>query len=597
MNHLDGSQELQINPRELLDLYLKKEYNQLSEKFISVLSHFENTTYLKRTNNLQHFINIFVKTFLYLFTQPDYLLPDRYVVRFIQLNPTISNLVAISSHKTTDAYLEILKNQTHNFAKLLVLYSSRNTFQINYQLFFDAHPQFACLWYSYFFETYYSALINKEAYRKLKDHLKFDDVRLKDFYDITEVYLGASYIDNSVNQKIKSKLNQAIKRSPFCQIANIKNKPNTKKIAIVTSWGLSHKSVEYNLSEIVKSLNKDYDLTLINLGKNKQEIDPSLFNNIEYVNFQEGSLNLKSIQENNFAIAYYPNLGISPEGIILSNIRLAPIQICGLGHPVSTFGSEIDYFFSGADVEAIEGAEERYSERLVLLPGNGFIYQTPNYKIKNIPQQSSDLIINCPCLSQQLNYPLLCIFLKILKESKKKIRFRFFVSRLDSLGKKNAFIPLSKDLNSILGKNNFELITSQTYEDYMILMEEGDICLDTYHFGNSYTIAENLYLRKPVITLLGNKWYNRISSQMLRQVGLSKLVTTSPQQYIDLALKLIHDNQYRTTIEHRLKQVDLNQTIFNSNSKKYFKKAIDFLIHNHKQIKTKKSRKPIRIKP
>ncbi|MBD0390762.1 MAG: hypothetical protein ICV54_30785, partial [Nostoc sp. C3-bin3] len=69
----------QINHTELLKLYLSQEYDQLSEKFIQVLEHFENKTYFNLDSNAQYFINAFLKNFLYLFTQPDYALSDRYV--------------------------------------------------------------------------------------------------------------------------------------------------------------------------------------------------------------------------------------------------------------------------------------------------------------------------------------------------------------------------------------------------------------------------------------------------------------------------------------------------------------------------------------
>ncbi len=173
--------------------------------------------------------------------------------------------------------------------------------------------------------------------------------------------------------------------------------------------------------------------------------------------------------------------------------------------------------------------------------------------------------------------------------------FRFFVGGVESILRNNGFIPFARDLESLLGKERFELIPSLPYGEYMALMEEGDICIDSYHFGGCNTIVDSLYLRKPTVTFEGTKWYNRIGSQMLRLVGLSELIATNPQEYINLILKLIHNDKYRVKIQDKLKQTDLNSTIFNVESKKYFKKAIDFLIENHEQLKAEDSRKPILI--
>jgi hypothetical protein len=341
----------QINHTELLKLYLSQEYDQLSEKFIQVLEHFENKTYFNLDSNAQYFINAFLKNFLYLFTQPDYVLSDRYVTRFIQLNLTISNLAAMSSFKTTDAFLEILIAQPHNFAKFLALYSARNTVKVDRKVVFDANSQLACLWYSCFSEIYRSGLVNKQAYQNLREHLTYRDDRLTDFYNINDVYFGATYIDGDRDREIKHKINQSIKTSPFCTTAQIKNTPNPKKVAVITSLWFSQHSVYRTLSEFVESLKDDYELTLVHLGGIINHLDIGYFKGIRFVDVQDGSLNIDSIRENDFMVVYYLDIGMSSESIFLSNLRLAPIQICGTGHPVSTFGSEIDYFMSGADVE------------------------------------------------------------------------------------------------------------------------------------------------------------------------------------------------------------------------------------------------------
>ncbi|MGK7876101.1 MAG: hypothetical protein AB4426_23225 [Xenococcaceae cyanobacterium] len=589
---MKNTNQPQINPKELFDIYFRQEYDKLSEKFIQVLEHFESNTYFTMTYETQYFINVFLKNFLYLFTQPDYILSDRYLTRFIKFNLTISNLVAMSSFKTTDVYLEILREQTHNFAKILVLYSARNRVKFDCQALFDAEPQLASVWYSYFCEIYRSGLVNQQVYQNLREHLTYYDERLKDFYKLQDVYFGATYIDGDRDREIKQRINRAIQKSPLAA-AQIKNTPNKKKIAVITSLWFSRHSVYRTLFKFVESLKDDYEITLVHLREIKNNLEIDSFKSIRYIYWTDGFLNLDSIRENDFMVVYYPDIGMTPESILLSNLRIAPIQICGTGHPVSTFGSEIDYFISGSDVEIQEGAESNYSERLVLIPGFGAIHKTINYKLKQREKTCSEFIINCSWSSQKLNYPLLGYLNEIVKASKKEIIFRFFSG--GSLLRKNDFLPFAQDLAAILGKERFQLILDKPYDEYMAIMEEGEISIEAYHFGGSNIVADSLYLRKPTVTFEGNKWYNRIGSQMLRAVGLSELIATSVEDYIHLTLKLIHDDQYRLSIYQKLQQADLNRTIFNSDSKEYFKKAIDFLIENHEKLKSENSRKPIGI--
>lgn len=593
MNYSEFINNPQINPRDLLELYRHQEYDQLSEIFLRVLEHFNNKTYYSLDISLRYFINVFVKNFLYLFTQPEYILSDRHVNLFIKHNLTISNLVAISSFKTTDAYLQILNDQPRNFAKLLSLYSARNTVKFDKQALFNANPQLACLWYSCFCESYRSAVINQEAYQNLREHITYTDDKLRDFYNIDDIYFGASYIDGDRDRDIKNRINQSIKNSPFATTAQIQNNPKPKKIAVITSLWFSQHSVYRILSEFIESLKDDYELTLVHLGEIRNNIDIGFFKEIRYVYAKDGYLNIDAIRENDFAAVFYPDIGMTVESIFLSNLRIAPIQICGLGHSVSTFGAEIDYYISGADVEITEGAEANYSERLVLLPGFGAIHNQPNYQIKNIKKNRAEFIINSPWYAQKVNYNLVSYLKEIAAKSQKKIVFRFFSG--GALTRKNDFLPFATDLESILGKDCVELIPAKPYGEYMTLMEEGDICIEASHFGGCNTVADSLYLRQPTVTLEGDKWYNRIGSQMLRTVGLSELIAQTSEEYIYLILKLIHDDNYRLQIQEKLNQVDLNSTIFSTESKIYFRKAIDFLTNNSAQIKDEKSNKPLRI--
>ena len=46
----------QFNAQELLELYSQKQYDQLSEKFLEILRHFEQQTYFEVNNQSQYFI-------------------------------------------------------------------------------------------------------------------------------------------------------------------------------------------------------------------------------------------------------------------------------------------------------------------------------------------------------------------------------------------------------------------------------------------------------------------------------------------------------------------------------------------------------------
>jgi len=581
--------------KEAIDLYRSQKYDKLSGNFIKALEHFETTTYTKMDANLKLSINIFVKVFLYLFTKPDYVLSDFHGKKFLLLNPVISDLVAVSEIKTTDEYLEILEKQEDNLLKTLILYSARNKKRIPYELIFNTKSDYNSIWYSVFFLIYRTGVISKEIYVNVKEHLKYleyYDERLF-FYGGTVIYSGSTYWSEYVDKQIRTCINPSLKKRLQNRI-NIKNYVNKKKIGIVTdNWRPTH-AVYRSIYNSIKRLRDDYELTLLLLESQKQDSDLSLFNNVEKVQIDYLGNISGDLIENDFILVYYPAIGMNFESIYLSNLRIAPIQVTGYGHPISTFGAEIDYFIGGTDVELMEIAEKNYSERLILIPGVGTAPIRPNYEIKNIKKSRNEFIINCSWNHRKFNYRLIQNLKEIVEKSKKSIIFRFFIGSFEN---GSGFLPFKNDLISALGEANVEILHgTKTYDEYMALKEEGDISIDAHHYGGYTTVIESLYLRKPTVTFEGRKAYNRVPSQILRIIGLDELIGTNEKSYIEIILKLIHNDGYRTNLCKRIQNIDLERRIFNSDDhSKYFKKAIDFLIENHDRLKNENSRRPITI--
>jgi Glycosyl transferase family 41 len=595
--NIENSGDIQFNSIELIQIYIDRDYDLLSTKLLTTLQHFDRITYLELSDDLRYFINAFVKNFLYIFTQPDYVLSDRHGIDFIKLNLVASNLVAISDFKTTDPYLELLKMQPQNYVKILTLYSARNTIQFDRRTLFDASPQLASRWYSHYLEIFRSGLVNGTVHQNLREHIIYEDDRLTEFYNIEALYFGATYIDGNLDRLLKQKINLAIKSSQLIESIKIENNPSPKKIAIASAFWFAQHSVYRILAECIAALKDSYELTLIHLGDRRLEIDTQYFQEVRYLQIDGDTFDTRSIAKNEFAAIYYPDIGMSLESILLSNLRIAPIQICGLGHPVSTFGSEIDYFISGDAAEIADLPEVNYTERLVLLSGLGAINNRPNYRVKYEIQRSTDhqskFIINCPWYAQKVNYPLLQSLQAIARSTTQPVLFRLFSG--GGLTGKNDFIPFVKDVEQILGADCVCVYAYKTYDEYMDIMAEGDICLDSEHFGGFNVIVDGLYIKKPTVVFEGKRWYSRAGAQLMQNIGLGELVVTTPTEYTQLTLKLIDDRDFRIEMQSRVDEIDLDKLIFESNQGEYFKQAIDFLLKNHESLKINASRNPIRI--
>ena len=182
---------------------------------------------------------------------------------------------------------------------------------------------------------------------------------------------------------------------------------------------------------------------------------------------------------------------------------------------------------------------------------------------------------------------------RIAQEARFPVLFRFFSG--GALTRKNDFLPFAEEIAQVLGCDRVCVYPYMPYAEYMIIMEEGHICLDSYHFGGFNVIVDGLYLQKPSIVFEGKRWYNRVGAKLMKKLGLGDLVAKTSTEYMQLTLKLINNPDFLLEMQERVSHIDLEKIAFQSKNGQYFKKAIDFLIQNHEHIQKDTSKKPIRI--
>jgi hypothetical protein len=621
-----------FSPRDLMALYLEGRHDALSEQLLAILRHFEATSYTHLEPQGRTFVNAFVTHFLTLFIKPDYTPGRAHLAEFIKQNLTISNLAAMSSHSTTDAYLSALLNRPAELGKVLALYSARNTCVHDRETFFDADTDGALtnLWYGVYADIYRSGLVREGVAERLREHLAFRHPRLDFSVASLDSYFSSTYVGEGADRNIKPAINQAMQQRAALQGWRVESRPNPRKVAIFSgNWSPIHSVYRITQGYIEALRQAGYHLTFFPLNR-RADVDLTLFHEVRPLTFGPNGLpDWPTLQGHDFQVACYPDVGLTPSSIMLANLRIAPIQVALLGHSVSTFGSEIDYFFSGVDVEPADHPERNYSERLVLLPGLGAIHNRPNFGADRsamfregeapaepprrlggslaLPEpehaaedrsrpsgQKKDVpefVINAPWNAQKVNHAFARTLGELVRRSSRAIKLRVFVSA--SLSRRNDLVPFVRDLEAVVGRNAVEVRAGLSYPDYMAQMEEGEITLDSYPFGGCNTVIDSLYLRKLTVCWEGDAWYARIGPQMLRQVSLSELVATSADSFLEIALKLIHDDGFRAALQARLNGADLDATLFNRTDARFFPEAIAFLVENHDRLRADADRSPI----
>jgi len=594
----DKQPSLDINFDLWTRLYAQKDFKALTEDFLTVLEFFDQKILIENSSKIRPLLNKFLHFLFMVFSQEEFQILEAHAYRFLDVNPVIANLTRISDLGTTDTAIAALLNQNNNLLKILVLYNSYCVLQVDIQDLFQANPELASYWLYRYLKS--ALLVNETSYKNLKAMLERANTEDIKYVNVGFIHphFNTTYIDHNNDKIFKNKVNQWFKEKERFPLASLEN-ISRKRIAIVSAVWSNRTAVYKTLFNSVSSLFDDaIELTLIQIKIDtlNLEIDTTGFKDIIEVslNPHTGQMDLTPLYRKKFHVIFYPDVGMLAESIYLANKRLAPIQICSYGHPVSTYESEIDYWFGGQDLEHPTKAQENYSERVVLLPGLGIQSIYPNYTRK-YPLKNSDIfIINCPWTGMKVNNPLISSLRRIVDKAPKHVVFRFFPSL--AAERHNGLLAWQKDVEEILGVDHTEVFPHfHNYNLYMAKLEEGDMSMDCYPFGGFNTVIDQLYLKKPVVVLEGDRAYNRFASPVLRLLGLPELITHSWEAYEDVALKLITDDNYRQSMSATITDENFDAMIRNSTDPSAFRRAIDYLIENHEWLQKDPSHEPVII--
>lgn len=502
--------------------------------------------------------------------------------QMIQLMHLYNSLVAVSSFETTDATMTQVLREQNNVPKLLFLQNARTKTQIPPAKFFELNAKLASLWY-----TNYMLAVSQPTADQMRNQYQHlhdvDDRWVPLTHFVSSVYFTCTYFSPDNVREVKRVFNKALKkRLDETNIIPVNPRPaNKNKIAIVTNkWHRNH-AVYKSQAPLVKQLFDHYSLSLYHTTPPEQAPETLMtegFDNVEYLWFDEQSGESHvpdSFLNNDFQMIYYPDIGMSNESIWLSNLRAAPIQVMGYGHPdTSGDESEIDYFIGG-HIE--EDATDHYSETMVLIPGLAQEPAWPSYERKNNYNDDDVVRINCVWGPDKYNYNLL-LLLRQISDRCKDVEHEFHLFTSPGVNRYAALIPFVQDVAKIVP--NFVVHSQQEYYDYMENAEMHDFSLNSFPFGGYNTVVESFYLGLPMVTLTGGRFYNRAASYLLEQIAMPELIATTPAEYINIATELILNKTKLQVYRKALAEMDLKAKLFTLDDD-HFKQAVDYIIANH----------------
>ena len=90
-----------------------------------------------------------------------------------------------------------------------------------------------------------------------------------------------------------------------------------------------------------------------------------------------------------------------------------------------------------------------------------------------------------------------------------------------------------------------------------------DLFLDTHVVSAGATAGDALLAGCPILACAGKTLHSRVASSMLRAVGLGELITTSAEEYEQLALELARDPDRLQSLRAKLKKNLPTTPLFN----------------------------------
>ena len=217
--------------------------------------------------------------------------------------------------------------------------------------------------------------------------------------------------------------------------------------------------------------------------------------------------------------------------------RPAPLQVNYLGFPGTMGTTDIDYIIAD-DFLIPEEHRSGYGERIVYLPE---CFQANDDRRPIAPQTPTRAQMGLPATgfvwcsfhgSYKLNPALFDIWARLLRAVPD--------SALWLVGSTPAAVANLRREAQARGVDPARLVFAESlpYSRHLARLSLADLCLDTFPFNGGTTASDALWAGVPVVTCAGQSFAARMAGSLLHALGMPGLVTHSPQDYEQLALRL-----------------------------------------------------------
>jgi len=236
--------------------------------------------------------------------------------------------------------------------------------------------------------------------------------------------------------------------------------------------------------------------------------------------------------------------------------RPAPVQVNYLGYPGTMGATYMDYML--ADRQVIpESDRQFYTEKVVYLPDSylpndtslKISDRTPTREECGLPPEG---FVFCSFNhSKKITPEMFDVWMRLLRETPDSV---LWLMKLNIYAEQN----LQKEAR-IRGVEPDRLVFATRVPDigdHLARYRLADLFLDSSPYNAHTTACDALFVGLPVLTYQSQAFPGRVAGGLLHVIGLPELITSSLQEYENLALKLTRD---RALLEGMKRKLELNR--------------------------------------
>ena len=244
--------------------------------------------------------------------------------------------------------------------------------------------------------------------------------------------------------------------------------------------------------------------------------------------------------------------------------RPAPVTVNWLGYPNTTGLPAMDYRVTDPIADPVDpDVDERYSERLVRLPGGFLCYRSDPRSAPVSPPPETErgyTTFGSFNMLAKIGPEVIAAWSEILSA----VPGSRLLLKAHSLG---SAATNSSLLASFAGHGidaeRIELMGMLPKAEHFRLYSRIDIALDTFPYNGTTTTCEAMWMGVPVITLSGSCHAGRVGASLLHQVGLTEFIAHDRASYLSQAQALAGNPELRGLLRSKLRERMLESFLMN----------------------------------